>query len=227
MEILLNENLKKEYEKIVKEFFSDYPDAKESLKKNEFPRKICTKESSSFETASGLSKIVLIPNSKELSFVLKAPISKHDFCADEVRIYREAKRVGLSRVLAPEIFFKEIEGIPFYLQLRADELSRRDSSSSSFSIEAAIIGSFGESAYYNIRERNINEVLVSELIEYEGEEFTEEFLDFCLDEEVNDLHSGNYGYYSGRPIIFDYSGYRGGSSFRESSEESSEESSTF
>jgi hypothetical protein len=37
----------------------------------------------------------------------------------------------------------------------------------------------------------------------------ETFTDFLENADINDLHSGNIGYISGRVVLIDYSGYRG------------------
>ena len=35
------------------------------------------------------------------------------------------------------------------------------------------------------------------------------FLDFCEENDINDIHTGNVGYINGRLVVIDYSGYHG------------------
>ena len=48
---------------------------------------------------------------------------------------------------------------------------------------------------------------VHEFLEVYGEDTFEEFTNFLTCFGINDLHSGNVGYWNNKPVIFDYSGY--------------------
>lgn len=50
------------------------------------------------------------------------------------------------------------------------------------------------------------EWLIDAIREY-GEERVQQFLCFAQEEEITDMHGGNFGYKNNKPVIFDYAGY--------------------
>lgn len=49
--------------------------------------------------------------------------------------------------------------------------------------------------------------LFGAIIDFYGEEIALDFLIFCFENTINDLHDWNWGFLDGRPIIFDFAGY--------------------
>ena len=49
--------------------------------------------------------------------------------------------------------------------------------------------------------------LFGAIIDFYGEDVALDFLIFCFENTVNDLHNWNWGFLDGRPVIFDFAGY--------------------
>ena len=49
--------------------------------------------------------------------------------------------------------------------------------------------------------------LFGAIIDFYGEDVALDFLIFCFENTINDLHNRNWGFLDGRPVIFDFAGY--------------------
>lgn len=127
-----------------------------------------------------------------------------DYCALEYKNYCRAKEKGLERFFASMYQVGEIDGVPYYLQ----EYAEND--------EDVVSGYFysycteeydeceGEDAYNYVDDMDDGERMMAMF----GSEFTRDLEWFCWDNEINDLHSGNFGLTrDGIYVIIDYSGY--------------------
>ena len=209
------------------ENFFDIDDFREILFDNEI---------SNIRIASGLTKIVLIPDDKD--YVIKIPITKsghYDYIEDENGNYKkgnfyvEDNNLGdycsieeelfnsfeddIQKIFAETRFITKVNDLPIYIQEKVTVPYRKK------------INQFDPNHYPSDRKSDMDiHYELSAISEYsEYNEFQE---DFCYDILVNygfdflvnllqtidyagisDLHSGNYGYKNYKPMIFDYSGY--------------------
>lgn len=202
----------------------------------DFRKILCENEISNIHVASGLTKIVLIPDDKD--YVIKIPITKtgrYDYVEDENRNYRkenfliEDNNLGdycsieeelfnsfeddIKKIFAETRFITKVNDLPIYIQEKVTVPYRRK------------IDLFDPNHYPSDRKSDMDiHYELSAIGEYcEYNEFQE---DYCYDILVNygfdflvkllqtidytgisDLHYGNYGYKNYKPMIFDYSGY--------------------
>lgn len=143
-----------------------------------------------------------------------------NYCALEAEKYARACAEGIEECFAAIYEVGEINGVKFYLQefANVDE----DSTTDSFYEYA----SEQVEKYFNRDEEDegserhfideiwdfINDMDDEEriLAVFNGHKNIRKIRNFINDEEINDLHSGNWGFTNdGREVIIDYSGYRG------------------
>ncbi len=170
--------------------------------------------------ACGASKIVIIDEESDwvtkISFDCSAELDDDmelDYCKRELYNYKAACEKGLDKFFAEIHKVGEVNGIDVYLQekVRVDE-----------GVEEEVDEIFrqyvyaGDENYYDEFEdederRAILEDGVSDMDAGEKIEaifgFNEELINFVEDYDINDLHSGNYGYRGGELVIIDFSGY--------------------
>ena len=143
-----------------------------------------------------------------------------NYCALEAEKYAKACAEGIEECFAAIYEVGEIDGVKFYLQefANVDE----DSTTDSFYVYA-----FDQFEIYFIRveeDEDNEELFRSEIWDFINDMDDQErviavfnnhknirkICDFIYDEEINDLHSGNWGFTNdGREVIIDYSGYKG------------------
>ena len=128
-----------------------------------------------------------------------------DYCYVEAVIYKKAEKAHIEKAFAKTQFIGEVAGHPIYMQQRVDPFYRhiidKDESSSDTSSTAYICKKHNYSRF--------NLVWQTDVINYYGEAFFHRLMNFIKEEEINDLHRGNLGYLNGRPVLLDYSGFRG------------------
>lgn len=155
---------------------------------------------------NGATKAVIVI--EEADFVIKIPFlhnwrggSSENFCEIELDIYEKAKQnKEISECFASVCFGGKVCNAPFYLmeKVSVDEEYNSDT-----------IYSFYEDIGYSHSEV-INEAeedgvrLLFESFYPDVFSSLEEFID---EHEINDLHTGNFGFLNGRPVFIDYSGY--------------------
>ena len=156
-------------------------------------------EERTFEVDAGISKIVIYP--QDSNYVIKVPIECIDddgyivdYCEREVELYKLAKERGFDCLLAKTEFLGNIMGRRVYAQERVELDSERE-----------------EIDYSNPSSRRVGicDSLSQAIIDAYGEDFYDNFVAFCSNNFINDLHEGNFAIVNGKPIIFDYSGYEG------------------
>lgn len=139
-----------------------------------------------------------------------------DFCYRELKNYRKACDAGLGQYFAAMYQIGAIDGVEIYLQERTEANDEKFED---------IFFSYAEENYYSDEETFKDEDERRSLAwsysedmdddervraiyrDVDGEE-VEKLINFIINNEINDLHCGNWGYtYSGKAVVFDYSGY--------------------
>jgi len=180
----------------------------------------------------GISKVVIVPENE--NFVIKIPFGgmwyyeeiynkdtdeyeyiddpgfetfenadapdESDYCWDEVLRIEEAEENGFG-VLFPETdFLGEVNGTRFYIQEKVQTSREFTPQVSEDSRTRAKDMDYG----YNYG----NVIWRAAIIEQYGEDFWVRFCDWARrGKMLDDMHSGNYGYLNGHPIILDASGF--------------------
>ena len=151
------------------------------------------------EYYSGATKAcVYVPNS---DCVIKFDLHlKTHYCRTEAENYRKALEAGLGDYFAACEFLEEIDGVEFFVQekVAADE----DDISDNFRDYYDPVSS----EYYDEDSLDENDRIYA-LLGCTTESM--ELVNFCSENEINDLHSGNWGFNwnSNHYVIIDYSGY--------------------
>lgn len=182
---------------------------------------------------TGASKVVLFPTDKETDFVVKIPFSHDaeyisrceydenfdpdsalfegaaepdgwDYCEAETIYYNHAKEEGI------EFAFLKIERIgyskdfhPIYIQPVAEMLESREESHKKDWAECQLASNFCTSNHLEC----FSDYWVADFLNCYGKEAYKKLHDFLSDFCIWDMHSGNLGYYNGKPVIVDYGGY--------------------
>ena len=114
-----------------------------------------------------------------------------------------AEECEMEKFFAPTEFFDMSMDCKVYIQLRIranpydeDEEYWSDGDWSELT----------ENSVEEATENGMSEQLIDEIINCYGSGEAQDFIDFCNMEHLNDIHSGNFGFYKGRPVVFDYSG---------------------
>lgn len=175
------------------------------------------------EVSRGETKLVVFSPALN-DWVLKIPCLSYylgaevDFCKIEVLNYEKAEKAHLEKFFVPTRFVGEFFGIPVYAQKKVEceectvsesfyEWAERNTDKNDYDDEEV----FYDVVYSRSMNMCLSEILTA-LYETEenvsGEEIDELFR-FCLRNEINDLHSGNWGYTEERfPVCVDYSGFQ-------------------
>lgn len=163
-----------------------------------------------FRIYHGVTKLVLVPKNKGARYVIKIPLIREadcDWCEAEVIAYQRAVEYGVERFFAETFPFYEGDRCKAYLQERV--IARNDSENDDDWYEAEEDWSgLSDESVENAETLNICERVIDELLRAYSSEEVEEFLEFCSEEYINDVHESNYGYKRSNrvPLIFDYSG---------------------
>lgn len=136
-----------------------------------------------------------------------------DYCAIETGYFADADEMGIGEFFAKEERISEYKGVPIYAQERV-KCSFYDSDRWSDEVNSEIRNEIEEATqdlylYDGAEDLFNNEVFLEDI--YCFSDSTKQFvrlLRFLSDMGINDLHNENFGYdFSGRPKIFDYSGF--------------------
>lgn len=168
-----------------------------------------------FTVDYGASKLVLIPSKKiknELPYVIKFPLTYSDseeeyykinYCEEEFNISERARDWKLDYMFAPIGKIGTYEGNEVYIQPIVDctkRVIRKEAYTILSNLKVPLISFVSPELGLNI-------------YEYYGEDKYRKMICFVQENNINDLHGGNFGYINGAPVIFDYSGYRGLSTY--------------
>ena len=154
---------------------------------------------SEIEYYSGMTKAcVYVPNS---DCVIKFDLHlKSHYCRTEAENYKKALEAGLGDYFAACEFLEEIDGVEFFVQAKvaADEDDVSDNFRDYYDPAS--------SEYYDEEYLDENDRIYA-LLGCTAESM--ELVNFCSENEINDLHAGNWGFdwVSNHYGIIDYSGY--------------------
>lgn len=164
--------------------------------------------------SAGFSKVCVPLND---DWVLKFPLNVYDnlnWCGIEAENYALAKKLGLARFFAPCFYWGKIDGLLVYIQRRVEKDTDRVEESIFNYCSAAVPRQENESD--EIYSERVQSFVDSEATDednvfanftFKNEIERGKFFNFIEEQTINDLHCGNFGYYNGHCIIFDYSGY--------------------
>ena len=160
---------------------------------------------------SGATKLVIIPN--DADYVIKIPFDawndgtmfdENDYCELEEIAYDKAAQNGLDYLFMPTRFVESISTVKIYVQDRVDGYAYDTDDDQLTDDELDEIECIKTSSGVTCE---VSSFWVHEFLEVYGEDTFDEFTNFLTCFGINDLHSGNVGYWNNKPVIFDYSGY--------------------
>lgn len=195
-----------------------YDDIYEAVMKSKIP----------FETASGASKYVIIPDDGDE--VIKIPFNGQkdgfyegeyeedyiffpfecagvdngwDYCQREVVIADAAEEEELEQCFAITRRIGFVNGYPIYAQEKAEVWSAAHNYNE-YSEEKK------STTFEKCKRLGVgcfNSCWLSDFLDYFGEDIFQKFMKFIDKQSIDDLHSDNIGYIGNRPVLIDYSGY--------------------
>lgn len=168
----------------------------------------------------GASKLVIIDEESDWVIKLSYDCSidvdegmESDYCKRELYNYEKACEEGIDKFFAEIHMVGEVDGIEVYLQekLKVDDGVEEDVDK----IFRDYVYSLDESYYDDIEDEDERRALLAdEVYEMDEEErieaifgFEERLITFIENNDINDLHSGNFGYRGADLVIMDYSGW--------------------
>ena len=168
----------------------------------------CNYNDLEIELKWGVTKAVICLPDNE--WVLKIPFSDYefDYCSLEEKNYISAKREGFEDFMAETHYLMDFNGSPCYIMKKAEvgfDLLKKD-------MYSCLIeeGNSEEYARYNSELNCSGDEYVENLLSFHYDhKRLDNFLDFCEENDINDIHTGNVGYINGRLVVIDYSGYHG------------------
>ena len=175
-----------------------------------------------FEWHHGISKVMLYFPEILPTHIIKIPFNwyadyeddeaypyENDHCQLECEVYQNAIIDGVEEILLKEVCCGYVQGVPVYIQRKADCTSCAEKES--FYPSQEEINDFENTVsdkndYYKYSSATEDDEWNINVCEYFGYERGLELLRWIYD-NLSDMHSGNVGYLAnGQPVIFDYSG---------------------
>lgn len=128
-----------------------------------------------------------------------------DYCEAEVAVYEEAKAEGIEQFFVETSLVGYANYYPIYMQKKVEmfswgchnsaEENHRKSTKAIKHCESKGLRCF-------------QSIWIGEFLDCYGAEAFDKLYWFLRDRSIMDLHSGNLGYYNGKPVIVDYGDYR-------------------
>lgn len=170
----------------------------------------CRYSDENYRIFHGVTKLVLVPKNKGARYVVKIPMIREadcDWCEAEAIAYQAALSYGVERFFAETFLFYEGDRCKAYLQERTAARNNDEDDDEWYEPEEDWDG-LSDDSIENAENLNICDRVIDDLLRAYSSEEVEEFLEFCAEEHINDIHGNNYGYKrsNGVPVIFDYSG---------------------
>lgn len=195
------------YTSILENFLSKIDKNKPILRENFDFRRYSNEN---FRIYHGVTKLVLVPKNRGARYVIKIPMIREgdcDWCEAEEIAYQEAVEYGVERFFAETFLFCEKDRCKVYLQERTAARNDDGDDDEWYEPEEDWDG-LSEDSVENAEDLGICNRVIDDLLRACSSEEVEEFLEFCAEEHINDIHGNNYGYKrsNGVPVIFDYSG---------------------
>ena len=127
-----------------------------------------------------------------------------DYCKAETLYYEHAVEEGIEfAFLKTELIGYSDDFHPIYIQKKAEMLESREESHKKDWTECQLASNFCTSNHLDC----FSDYWVADFLNCYGEEAYKKLHDFLADFHIWDMHSGNLGYYNGKPVIVDYGGY--------------------
>lgn len=135
----------------------------------------------------------------------------YDYCAREVDLYNKAVDQGFSDAFVKVVnvgthinkSYKYQPTINIYLQEKVDKVGIISVADYSKESMKKLVEYQKDSKY----EFDMDEPFGAAFIDYYGEDYGYDLFQFIEKEQIDDLHSGNFGYLHNRPVVIDYGGY--------------------
>ena len=126
-----------------------------------------------------------------------------DYCSAEVYYWQQAAQYGLAKCFAKTEYIGTIRNTPIYRQEKAmiyDEIYHHEYEEDFLEYIADLCSSVDGYCF--------SRTWLADFYIYYGEEKLFTLMRFLQTYHINDLHSGNYGYIKGRPVLTDYSDFQ-------------------
>lgn len=169
----------------------------------------------------GYTRVVIIfKTGKFKNLVVKIPYGTvYDYCKGEVQNYNQApdelkpflaRSEYLGKVTVRSYATSKTATLPVYIMEKVENVNKI---ANAYDINRGLplVASLSSEDYSKIEwayNRCRSEWVMNLLYEYMGMEKFLKFLDYIEENYINDLHTGNIGSLNGRPILFDYAGFR-------------------
>ena len=167
----------------------------------------------------GATKMVFIVDVLE-NWVIKVPflfspetapgtLAHCDARAAEAKVYSEAVDCEVSTYFAPTFHYKTVDGIPFYLQTRVN-CNPDDNEDAFFSHVSADYDREDfetEDDYYDAVNSEVDSMDEEDKVIAIFGGWWNDLMSFIYDRNLNDFHTGNFGFIGERPVLIDYCGY--------------------
>lgn len=133
-----------------------------------------------------------------------------DYCKVEVVRYQHALNYDdgeVAQLFARTSFLGYIHDYPIYMQPICEAYEDIDRpGGEDYERSHACMSSTIDTCHKN-GYSCFNAIWLTQVMFHYGENVFNELCSFIQKEKIDDLHGGNIGYYQGKPVIFDYSGY--------------------
>lgn len=169
----------------------------------------------------GCTRVVMMfKTGKFKNLVVKIPYgTAYDYCKREVQNYKQApdelkpflaRSEYLGKVTIHSYATSKTVTLPVYIMEKVKDVDNI-SNAYNISMKVPYVASLSTEDYQKIQyayDRCRSEWVMNLLYEYMGMEKFLKFLDYIEKNCINDLHCGNIGSLDGRPVLFDYAGFR-------------------
>lgn len=169
----------------------------------------------------GCTRVVMMfKTGRFKNLVVKIPYGTvYDYCKGEVQNYKQApdelkpflaRSEYLGKVTIHSYATSKTVTLPVYIMEKVKDVDNI-SNAYNISMKVPYVASLSAEDYQKIQyayDRCRSEWVMNLLYEYMGMEKFLKFLDYIEKNCINDLHRGNIGSLDGRPVLFDYAGFR-------------------
>ena len=169
----------------------------------------------------GCTRVVMMfKTGRFKNLVVKIPYGTvYDYCKGEVQNYRQApdelkpflaRSEYLGKVTVHSYATSKVVTLPVYIMDKVEDV---DNIPNAYDINMKVpyVASLSAEDCQKIQyayDRCRSEWVMNLLYEYMGMEKFLKFLDYIEENRINDLHTGNIGSLNGKPVLFDYAGFR-------------------
>lgn len=175
-------------------------------------------QSAGYKVQSGASKLCLV-NENGLYVCKWVYGNQYNEAVEEAKVYQRAVEAGLERFFPVTSLACEKWGITFVFQQKIDssvsalsyEMNKKYRHQCRTAIDAPsriwekMEKEFGKAG--NGYRRPLDTTWASMALTLYGKKVCKKLCAFIVENGINDLHDSNIGYYKGKPIILDFSGY--------------------